>query len=453
MSHGLRPPLLFRSLLALGLAACGDSTSDLPDASGSMDAGLEDTGVNTDPDAGGEEDSGVDAGPGEDAGSLLDEPYRTLQNTGLPAERFDIVVVGDGYAAGDIDGRYVAHVNHLAGRIFNRVANGSTEPFYQLRRLFNLHRIHLESNESGIDEGGEERDTALDGTTACGQLGTTVCYVDPAKVRAAVSAKLEGSDITPDLIVVVLNTNEDLEGIVEDDEGKIAVYGGGPDGDLDVDTSERALRQMARVMADLAVNDPGAGAYSGDEPDALNLTLSSSGEKWSAWLGFDEPNDSQDAVAAYEGGGGSASGVYRPVGESKLTGDYPAPFDPVAREALFLAIMEVVPPVVSHTPNTSALTNPPFLDLIIADPSLTSIRWSVDGVEVDQLTDTRFGFTGWAMANGVGAGEHNVEARVTMQTRYRFPDCRRCRNSTIDFVRRGAEALEPVVQWQVLYGP
>ncbi|MEL6188737.1 MAG: M64 family metallopeptidase, partial [Myxococcota bacterium] len=247
------------SLIA-SLIACSDDAPGLSDA---VDAG----GSNPPADTGVKEDLGADPDMGEtDLGAGMDagaedmgaapEPFTTLRNQGLSAQRIDLVFVGDGYTEAELEDVYGQHVEHVADRIFTRRLRGATEPYYQFRAFFNIHRVNLASNESGIDDPATntEVDTALDGTTGCG-LGGCSPSIDTAKVKAAVDAALMGSDLNADVIIVTLNTAEPLEAAIVDANGKFAIYGGGPtDGD-DVDTSERGLRQIARVMAGLALGE------------------------------------------------------------------------------------------------------------------------------------------------------------------------------------------------------
>lgn len=455
-STASRGPIV--ALLVFGLAACGDDAAGLGDASSmapdtgvAIDTGVSDTGT-SDPDA------GTDAGAMEDMGPVdmgaTTSPFTTLRNQGLSEQRIDLVFIGDGYTEDELEDDYTQHVEHVADRIFSRRLNGATEPFYQFRSLFNIHRVNLASNESGIDDPANNMmvDTALDGTTGCGAIGGCSPSVDTAKVKAAVDEALMGTDLDADLIIVTLNTSEPLEASIVDANGKFALYGGGPTNNDDVDTSERGLRQIARAMAGLALAEAdGGGTYAGPEPTEPNLTTSSTGAKWSTWLGFNAPNDGQGEVNAFEGGGGFSTGVYRPVSGSKLTGDYPGPFDPIAREAIILAMFDIVPPVVQQTPNSGSLMNPPFIDAIESVP-LVQVRWFVDGMDT-MVDGGRIGFVAWAMANGLAAGPHAVEARVSVQTQFRYPDCRGCQSSTQDFVRRPSAAMSQSIMWNVIYRP
>lgn len=460
------PSALLFSVPLILLVGCGDNGDGEPLPSGTDTSFFADLGP-TGGDAGTitdmgatSTDAGADAGTSDlgpvDAGAIdpVAEPYRTVRSSGLPAERMDIVVVGDGYTVDELGTAYARDVSRLTSWMFGRQSLGASEPFYYLRNLFNVHRVHLASAASGIDDSaaGVMVDTALDGTDNCAGLGS-VCYVDTAKALTAVTTALEGASIVPDLIVVVLNSDKTIEHASITTDGRFAVYaGGGASGNPD-QVGDRGLRQLARALAGLAQNDTGTGAYSGTEPLEANLTASSTGAKWSAWIGDDFANDMQSAVSAYEGGGGYATGVYRPVSSSKLTGELEAPFDPVAREAIVQAVFSVVPAIVSHTAAGSVLTDPEVIDATTASASLVTLSWYVDGMAATSqgtaVTGDRFGFKGWAQSEGLAAGVYTVEARPSVTTTFRFPNCRRCRSATIPLVKTVTPEMTTGVTWQV----
>jgi hypothetical protein len=67
----------------------------------------------------------------------------SLVQNGPPAEKVDIVILGDGYAKGEMD-KFRRDAKH-----FNDVMLG-TEPFRSRARDFNVWTVEVESNESGI---------------------------------------------------------------------------------------------------------------------------------------------------------------------------------------------------------------------------------------------------------------------------------------------------------------
>lgn len=468
MSRADRPvsssTLLNFTLSALLIGAsttmgCSDETTDeLPDPVVDASVVVEDAGGSADTGTG-EMDAGStmeDAGV-EDAGSVPTEPTATTirPESGIfsPA-LIDLVFVGDGYTVDELESAYVAHVRHVAGRMFNRVRRGSTEPFFSYRTFFNVHRITVASNESGIDEMGQERDTALDATDTC---GLDRCYIDTTKLTEVITQATAGTDIVPDVVIVALNTEQPLEDVITNDDGTFIIYGGGaetdPSDDIDFNTSERVLRQLARVMGGAELAESGSGAYAGAEPTAPNLSLLSDGSKWAPWMGFNAGNDDQGAVGSFEGGAGFANGIYRPVDEDKMTGDYPAPYDPVTREAIIVGMFDIVTPLaMQSTPNNETLMNPQFIEAFPMDANLVNVEWYINGMQAmsagQPIEGGLIGFAAVAAEMGLDRGTYMVEARLSAATRFRFPD----RNSGFqDFVRRPSANMSQTITWTVVY--
>ena len=94
----------------------------------------------------------------------------TIANGGGPENRIDLVFLGDGYTESDL-GTYAGHVD--------RVLQGflSEEPLGAYASYFNVHRVDIVSDESGVDEPNLSifRDTALDMTFGCGGIAGLLC--------------------------------------------------------------------------------------------------------------------------------------------------------------------------------------------------------------------------------------------------------------------------------------
>jgi hypothetical protein len=71
-------------------------------------------------------------------------PSYKLLDSGGPARKVDIVVLGDGYAAADME-KYRSDAKHFTDQLF------STEPFKSRMKDFNVHVVEVESGDSGID--------------------------------------------------------------------------------------------------------------------------------------------------------------------------------------------------------------------------------------------------------------------------------------------------------------
>lgn len=403
-----------------------------------------DGGDGTDRDAGTRDGGERDAGP-RDSGAIdpAMEPFRTIRNNGTPESRIDIVIIGDGYTLDELNTVYDDHVDAAVNRTLRSrsVINDATQPFRRYRDFFNVHRIHLASNESGIDDANGDVDTALDGRAGpCGGLGGPACPVDFVKVRMAIDTALAGSGIVPDIEVVILNGDADSgAGGYVVPEGEFAVVYGGS-GNPQFDTSEAMLRGIAMSWGGLASEEVGSGQFTGMDPLGVNTSTSPNGS-WPEWMGYTQGNLNDDGEAAlnpigvYEGAGGFATGLYRPSNDSKLGTYSPGPFNAVSREALILRFYDFVSPIESHDDNSMLLVDPQALFVQVVDMDNYDIRWSVDGQNIPEVEDSlAFG----PVAYGVPPGMHTVTASVTDNT---------------NWVRRNRDKLVDSVTWQISISP
>lgn len=423
------PRRLLVSLFAasFALAACSSDTDDLDGGltttDGATDAGLADGATG---DAGAF-DAGADgrdaAAPDAEVIDPAAEPYRTLRNSGPSEDRIDIVFVGDGYTLEELPTVYDEHVEALAEGMFRDVRNSVTEPFHTYASFFNVHRVHVASVDSGIDEDGADRDTAFDGRDTCGGFGGA-CYVDAQKVHAAVDAALAGSGITADWIVVTLNSSSKIAGVVEDPVGDVAVYAGGfGDGASGgYRARELGLREIAKAFCNAGYEAVTEGAaYSGAEPPEVNLTRTATAPKWARWMGYDVRRDGLTEVDAYEGGGGYETGIFRPVEESKMgpqEGANTFRFDAVTREAIILKLYEYVPIVSSQEPEAGVTHVDPVVLYVNTSAGSVTVEWAIDGQVVPGQTTSAFGITDHARLEGIGAGTYTVTARVVDDTEW-----------------------------------
>ena len=98
------------------------------------------------------------------------EPVETIVNNGDPANRVDIVILGDGYTAAEMS-KYQSDIQQFVGLMFEQ------EPLKEYRRFFNVHRIDVVSAESGSDhpELGTTRNTAFDSGYNCAGIQRLIC--------------------------------------------------------------------------------------------------------------------------------------------------------------------------------------------------------------------------------------------------------------------------------------
>ena len=125
------------------------------------------------------------------------EPATVIRNNGDPTNRVDLVILGDGYTASEME-KYANDVENVVNGFFNE------EPFTEYQSYFNVHRVDVTSNESGADhpETGTFKDTAFDATYNCAGNLRLIC-VDTSKVDAVLSARVAPNQ--RDLVVVIVN--------------------------------------------------------------------------------------------------------------------------------------------------------------------------------------------------------------------------------------------------------
>ena len=110
-----------------------------------------------------------------------------------------------------------------------------------------------------------------------------------------------------------------------------------------------AMHELGHSFSGLADEYVYAGynlSYNGSEPSEANLTTSSTGDKWSHWVDYTDPDHPEmGPIGAYEGAKGYfQNGLFRPSLNSKMR-SLDRPFDAVSREKIILDIYEHVDPL------------------------------------------------------------------------------------------------------------
>jgi len=357
--------------------------------------------------------------------------YTVVSEHGLSSNRVNIVFLGDGYTAGQIETDYVSHVNTILAHMFG----GTEDPFGRYANFFNIYRVNVVSNESGADVAplGISRDTALDASYYWDGSTERLLFVDPNKAAGVRNAALSGSGIWPHINLVTVNDTR---------------YGGGADGTFavcaggNIYSGELALHEMGHSFSGLAdeYDDTNSGAvsvYSGPEPAEVNVTKDPNGAKWSRWLGYDQ-GGSLGAVGAYEGARYYDQGLYRSSTTSKMR-QLGQPFNAVSREKIILDIYNVVHPIDSYITGPQEeelLTDPQNLWVDVVDPDVISVSWYVNGKIVAGADDEQFNMADF----GYGPGNYSVKVRAYDAT---------------DWVRSGLTSLEQeqFMEWEVVLTP
>jgi hypothetical protein len=242
-----------------------------------------------------------------------------MVDNGPSSNRVDIVFLGDGYTASQIDTVYVTHIQGMLDHMF---APGE-DPFPRYQEFFNVHRVNVVSNESGADvpPEGIYRDTALDASYYYHGGPEQLLYINSLIAESRLSEALAGTGISPDMKLVTVNDTRYGGG-----GGTYAVYAGGSG-----TSTEIALHELGHSFSDLADEYATGGTYTGPEPDEVNITKSPTGQKWERWLGYTDPDHpAMGPIGVYEGAGGYSAGLYRPSLNSKMR-SLGQPFDAVSR--------------------------------------------------------------------------------------------------------------------------
>lgn len=267
-----------------------------------------------------------------------------IANRGVPDNRVDFVIVGDGYTAGE-QGQFHIDATSIANNFFRY------EPFISYEPYFRITQVEVVSNESGVDNDpspGINRDTALDMQYWCGGTERLLCVSVSKAYQAAASAP----DI--DQIIAIANSSKyGGAGYPSNNLGTAAGQNGS--------AVEIAIHEMGHSLGDLAdeYTYGGPTTYTGNEPSAIDVSIFDRTEqldqerKWYRWMdasisGFDSP------TSTYEGGNYSQFGIYRPSNNSMMR-NLGRPFNLPSAERLIRQIYLEVDPIDDGTPNGTVL--------------------------------------------------------------------------------------------------
>ncbi len=324
-------------------------------------------------------------------------PVTTIVDNGPSSNRIDVVMLGDGYTEPELTD-YAQHVNNVLVSFF------AEEPLDAYATYFNVHRVDVVSNESGVDEpdNGVYRDTALDMTYNCAGIPRLLCIHVGKALSAAANA--------PDVDQVFALANSTRYGGAGYSSNDLATLAGNSGSSVEI-----ALHEFGHSFANLADEyHYGDGTtYNGPEPGEPNISIHDAvaqitmSTKWHLWM--DLPN-----VDTYEGAYYHQYDVYRPTYNSKMRSLGP-PFEEVNVEQFVINIYKVVSPIDDATPASaeplSACTTFFVVPLEPADGGL-DVQWSVDGEEVPGATGTTFNVDVASLTPGL----HDVSVTVVDNT-------------------------------------
>lgn len=322
------------------------------------------------------------------------EPKSTLLDSGDPANRIDIVILGDGLTA-DEQETFREHTKDLEARIF------ADPPFREYRPFFNLHAVEVVSEESGADhpESGREVDNALGARYACAGIQRLIC-VDDVAVEDVL-----GRSVGPaarDLVLILVNDPE-----YGGSGGAYAVSSLGDEPEL---LAEVMLHEIGHAFAALAdeywVEDDAAEreVYGGcevvEEPPSANVTAETGREdiKWNTgggpplgWIEQDtevptaaevsETGELGSEVGLYEGALYCPTGFYRPTPQSKMRSLF-RPWDAVNEAEIIKVVYSNVAPIESVEIDLKASPPKVAADIVLPEADTTEVIWTLDGTAV-----------------------------------------------------------------------
>ncbi len=243
-----------------------------------------------------------------------------LVDNGPPANRVEIVILGDGYEL-----EHQRAFDELAEDVpplFERV-----EPFREYWSYLNFVRGVCLSAEAGVDGFGREYDTLLGGRT----LATDAGHVGiDGRAAHAVLEQVPGHDGVA-LVFVKL-------GVAGTGGGGFAVIGGRD--------ARIAVHEWGHAFGGLGDEYSDHTHERGGVSERANVAATDDPERvpWKHWLAARHPS-----VGVYEGASGQVSDAWRPTASGCIMNDGEA-FCPPCREALVLRIYSLVDPIEEVVP-------------------------------------------------------------------------------------------------------
>ncbi|WP_326734931.1 M64 family metallopeptidase [Streptomyces sp. NBC_01022] len=311
--------------------------------------------------------------------STTDGEVGELAVTGPSADRLDVVIVGDGYTAGQQDAFHTAAAAKWADIT-------GIEPYASYQGLMNVWTVDAVSAESGITgdpTADVTKDTALGSYFWCSEIERLIC-ADIDKVASYATKAPEA-----DLVVVVSNS---------------AKYGGAGYSGLEAEgypfdgvstlSSDNAQSSMIAaheiahsvgLLADEYTYDS-YGTWTGGELPDINSSvltaeqMAANQSKWYRWLGESDPTGG--TVGTYEGSSYYPFGIYRPTSNSIMRALNISEFNLPGREAMIAGFYREANALSSEVATDSAILRTSRIKVSRAELTglaAPELRWYVDG--------------------------------------------------------------------------
>jgi hypothetical protein len=317
---------------------------------------------------------------------------RTVLSNGPSANRYDMVILGDGYSAAE-QSRFDQDVSTFLTALFAK------PPYSTFSSYFNVHTVFRASADSGASHPDATppiiRSTAYGSSYNTG--GTDRCLYVQDTTQALIDAAMAPAN---EARVMVLVNDPRYGGCA----GQFAVSYNGP---LMAEVQSHEIGHSLALLGD--EYDYPYGHYQGLEPPHANVTMSPVGQKWSHWWGV-------DGVSAFAGAGYYQSGLYRPRHDC-LMRSLGVPICPVCKEQTTRAINAVVDTIQAAQPSSPVTIHMPAVQTfsftnIVPAQNNPLVLWYVDGVAVAGQNGSSFALDTATLT----PGRHVVTVRVEDQT-------------------------------------
>lgn len=318
----------------------------------------------------------------------------TIVNNGPVPNRVNIVLVGDGYTKNELI-QYKEDTQKIIDHFF------SEEPLRSYKSFFNIHRIDVVSNESGVSNDltkNNRRSTALGMNYWCSGVERLLCVnIQKAKQYAA---NAPGVD---QILAIANSTKHGGAGYWSDGVGTLAAR--------NPNSIETAIHEFGHTFGKLGDEYDYEGSSSaeclkkanGSTIDAVRMLQDKL--KWYRWLDLPHINTFKGTCYTSQG--------YRPTANSKMR-TLGMPFYEVNAEQLIFSVYRKVKPIDSAT-SAGIYSDDVVLNIKTVKPvgHFLEIKWFVNGKEVVEAQGKEFLET---KSLKLAKGKHTVSVTVSDTT-------------------------------------
>jgi hypothetical protein len=314
-----------------------------------------------------------------------------IENAGPPKNRVNYVIIGDGYTKEQFP-TLREHIDVAMKKRFSEVIG---QPYGRYRKFVNICLIQLESENGPIGSGS----TAL---SCSGDDQSRLARCDSNKVNMELKARVPES-FEIDWKAVVLNNDRWWNtGSV------LMLWSGGHE-----DAAGAALHEGGHGFHQLADEYDGTDSNCGREFEEVNSTADEmmTAGKWDMWLGYDQEG-ATGMQTTIVGSRYCRSGQYRPSDNSMMNmlfgNDPDTSYNSVSREKMIMDVWRAVEPIDETKPPAGDAAGATSLEVVVIDPEVVSVDWSVDGQMVAAKGGTRFDIA----AQKLASGSHTITAKA-----------------------------------------